>query len=444
MRFGIIGQSRATSICCLPADIILELFALLTGPDLVNFASTSKSFYSYLEENLLWRAQCSRYGLRDLTHFSGLTYRTVYTNLLYPYGSLIGLWANDHPYRGNIMQFRLHVGSETEPPGILGSIWRLPVTPPISPLCIPILKIQFAVSTHSEWDGDPHAVVIICQHDASQSSTTNRDQSVSMRVILGRNRAIYHQAYRRIHAHPHFPAPDAPWYDDERRLPRLRPVSPTGEEVNQRDLASLYPAFRLPMLFTAPSLDRYVPPAGLSVHCDHISCRTVHHPTHAYESLLPFSPLYYPIRPEYITPPGEDEGSSPEGFPCGIWFTQTLDPLCFYVEWELANDQEGTDYDFRPRLKGRVLLGNSSTARGDILFDVSPTEEDPDETLFEGTYLRIQASLGKLIKENISVSIKLEPPNSMIITFPDRRPTPCHRFTGALGPVVQNTQEAAV
>lgn len=388
MRHSTIGPLRPNGICCLPADIILELFAFLTGPDLVNFASTSKSFYSYLDENLLWRAQCARYGLRDLTHFAGRSFRTVYTNLLYPYGSLIGLWANDHPYRGNIMQFRLHVGSESEAPGILGSVWRLPVNPPTFPLCIPIVKIQFAMSGRPDWDGDPHEVEILCQHDASQSSS-DRGRLVSMEVVLGRNRAIFHQAYRRLHAHPNFPGMDVPWYDSDRRLPRLRPITPNGKEQNQRDLASLYPAHRLPMLFTAPASDKYVPPSGLSVQCGHISCKMLHCPAHAYESLLPFSPLYYPIR-GYVKP--LDQNGALSSSPCGIWFTQTLDPLCFYVEWEQLGSQ-----DIGPRLRGRVLLGNSSTARGDILFDVAPSAESPaDEPVYEGKYLRVQTSIGKL------------------------------------------------
>lgn len=388
-----IGPSPTKGICYLPADTILELFAFLAGPDLINFASTSKSFYSYLEENLLWRAQCARYGLRDLTHFSGLTFRIVYTNLLYPYGSLIGLWANDHPYRGNIMQFRLHVGSQTEPPGILGSVWRLPVTPPIFPVCLPVLKIRFAASGHLDWGGHPHAVVIICQHDASQSSIDVR-QPVSMEVVLGRNRAVYHQAYRRIHVHPNFPGTDASWYDHEQRLPVMRAVTPLGKEVNQRDLASLYPAFRLPILFTAPSSDKYIPPPGLSIQCDHISCRSLHSPAHAYESLLPFSPLYYPLRSECI---GTLDPNEPSNSLSGIWFTQTLDPLCFYVGWEHTGDQEGTENETVTRLRGRVLLGNSCTARGETLIDVVPsTETSSDETVFVGSYLRIQNSLGRL------------------------------------------------
>ncbi|CAL1706460.1 unnamed protein product [Somion occarium] len=419
-----IACGTRNSIACLPADVVLEILALLTGPELVNLACTSKTFYYYLNENSLWRGHCARYGLHDLTYFPEMSFRTAYTNLLYPYGSLIGLWANDHPYRGNILQFRLLTGNAKEPGGIVGSIWRLPGSLPISPQCIRVLKIQFAIHAHSSWNGAVEDVIITCEHHTSDIPPQTI-HPVSLQVVRGSNRAIFHQAYRRTIPHPDFPGTSAVWYDHCRRLPRLRPTSPDEEVTNQHPLASLYPAVRLPILFTAPSHEQYVPLSGLSVYCRHNACSMLHRPPIQYESILPFSPLYYPVRP----PPAHGcDGSA--SISSGIWFTQTLDPLCLYIGWQQSGGTLGSGCDADIRLRSWVLLGNSSTARGEILWDVKRVSVG-ESFEFEGHYLRITNVMGKLIKTSVAVSVRLESSDVIVIDFPDMRPMRCLKYDGA-------------
>ncbi|KAI0075766.1 hypothetical protein K474DRAFT_1360670 [Panus rudis PR-1116 ss-1] len=92
-------QGTYTSgLFCLPSDVVLELLSMLTGPELGRLAATCKFFHEHMCHNSLWRTLCRYYGLRDLKYFPGVSFRTVYTRLLYPYGPLIGLWANDRHY----------------------------------------------------------------------------------------------------------------------------------------------------------------------------------------------------------------------------------------------------------------------------------------------------------------------------------------------------------
>ena len=142
--------SASAAIAKLPLDIIHCLLDFTTIVDLLHFCSTCQALCQHTDtkNDSIWKRACAFYGLRDFTHFRGLSPYTIYTQLLHSYGPLLGLWASDYPYLGTILEFRLCSGSVNEQGGIVGEIWSFPRPPespndPLPPSYVRTLKISF-------------------------------------------------------------------------------------------------------------------------------------------------------------------------------------------------------------------------------------------------------------------------------------------------------------
>lgn len=124
-RVTIQPRSAVTSI---PFELLLQIFIHLSATDIIHFLSTNHAYRSLVKDEYIWRELCSRYHIRDLPS-SGFhnhtSFYTIYTELLHTYGPLLGLWANDAVFQGNVMEFRVvseskEVGWE----GIVGEVWK--------------------------------------------------------------------------------------------------------------------------------------------------------------------------------------------------------------------------------------------------------------------------------------------------------------------------------
>lgn len=122
------------TIADLPLELYFQIFFHLSAQDVINFLSTCRAYYSTIGNDTIWRIFSSRdYGVDDLSIFRDyhtdperFTFRTVYTRFLHAYGPLLGLWASDHPFRGNILEFRIMTKEEYPGLGIIGEVWRFP------------------------------------------------------------------------------------------------------------------------------------------------------------------------------------------------------------------------------------------------------------------------------------------------------------------------------
>jgi hypothetical protein len=112
----------------LPTELILSVLAACPAADGAHLLLTCRALATHLRDpsEHVWIQYCRRYRLADVSAFPSRSFRTVYTGLLHPYGPLLGLWANDAPFRGNVLQFRLFPGDAHEPGGIVGEVWRFP------------------------------------------------------------------------------------------------------------------------------------------------------------------------------------------------------------------------------------------------------------------------------------------------------------------------------
>ena len=99
----------------------MQIFEISSAKDVSSLLQASRETYTFARDESMWRMLCRRYGVTNLDIFrDGVTFRKLYTGLLHTYGPLIGLWANDHPYRGNVIEFRYHRN------GIIGESWKFP------------------------------------------------------------------------------------------------------------------------------------------------------------------------------------------------------------------------------------------------------------------------------------------------------------------------------
>ncbi|KAH8099607.1 hypothetical protein BXZ70DRAFT_894630 [Cristinia sonorae] len=121
-----------TTITSLPFEVLLQIFTMLTPYEILNILSTSHYYRGFFLHESIWRELCSRHGVLDLASFSlhNRTFYTVYTELLHTYGHLLGLWANDSPFRGRILEFRLVNANEAGWEGIVGEVWKFPTGHP--------------------------------------------------------------------------------------------------------------------------------------------------------------------------------------------------------------------------------------------------------------------------------------------------------------------------
>lgn len=312
---------RETGICDLPYDILFELVHYLAAQDMTYLLSTCRTLHKYLHEISLWQHFSARYGLRDLSHFHGLSFYTVYTQLLHAYAPLCGFWASDHPYRGNIMEFRLTVDEDYA--GIVGESWVFPDssspdTRLLRPQYMPVVTIGFQPPPRCMADkGSNGSGTVSVYCDLAHPSNADIDSCHLSRieVLSSTQDGYFMQNYRRSFPHPDFPWEGASWYEGERGMPRLKVSTPVS--VDQHELVRIYPAVRLPLVFSTPT--KHLKPPAISITCPHKDFRGSFEPPIPFEDLTPAPPRYYPLKCEIrigIDP--ESDEWKPESL-VGLW-----------------------------------------------------------------------------------------------------------------------------
>ncbi|CAL1705788.1 unnamed protein product [Somion occarium] len=249
----------------LPYDVLLDLFTFLDATDIVNFLSSSKLLYSHIRDETIWRKLSARYGVRDLSLFGDYTWYDIYTGLLHTYGPLLGLWANDYPYIGNIMECR--VNTDRTWYGIICEVWKFPAGNDIPDNDQDVNESRTGCRTRIQW------------YPYSQQSVSfddmDRLQTPSLHVLSHTNQAIFVHigedlAFMPGGEHPQmtgqfpdFPGTQVAWYEYSRELPRIL-QEPSSEFSDSRDFISPSTQARASYLYSA-RVDHTFPPA-LSIY----------------------------------------------------------------------------------------------------------------------------------------------------------------------------------
>ena len=113
-------SSKYRNLDDLPYDLVRVLCTLLSGRDISALLSTCHNLHALYPDESIWQELCDRFGIKDARILGDPSFQTVYTQILYTYGPLLGLWASDHPYKGSIVEFRV----DKELKGIVGEVWR--------------------------------------------------------------------------------------------------------------------------------------------------------------------------------------------------------------------------------------------------------------------------------------------------------------------------------
>ncbi|CAL1705766.1 unnamed protein product [Somion occarium] len=223
----------------LPYELRLQVTTLANVVDAVNLLCTSRFLYTQMADESMWKVFCSRYGATDLSVFRpNITFYQLYAGLLHTYGPLIGLWANDHPFKGNIMEFRYFRH------GIIGEVWRFPTIPldnlmtnekkyaPELPSYHKFLNIELVtgVRYNVKQFQDTRIIALpqirparLSWHvDQGYADYVEDHQPTFHRLSATRQSIWLHRALTKPTLHPEFPGSgnDA-WYDSERDLPHL-------------------------------------------------------------------------------------------------------------------------------------------------------------------------------------------------------------------------------
>ncbi|EJU06488.1 hypothetical protein DACRYDRAFT_103434 [Dacryopinax primogenitus] len=127
MNGGCFHCSRR-SLIHLPFDCLQHILTYLSAVEIISTLSTCRTLARWRAEESIWRRLCLMYGLSDVSHIPNKSYYVAYTRLLHQYGDLLGLWASDMPYKGNVLEFKLDLGGGKEgtTAGIWGYAWRFP------------------------------------------------------------------------------------------------------------------------------------------------------------------------------------------------------------------------------------------------------------------------------------------------------------------------------
>lgn len=329
----------------LPYELFLLLFLYLDAEDTLSLLCSCRSLYGHIRDEPIWREFCCRHGLRDVSIYSQPSFFVIYASLIHTYGPLIGLWASDHPFTGNIVEFRL-VQEPGPYPFLLGEVWRFQSH--VANYCDPKLPEYLEiVSIRPQWDefGFPQPATLHWRR-----SLENPSFSLLAPTRLGtflRYRDFYTNALCTVQ-HPDFPSSFALWYDSERPLPRLR-QQPCEDYSNQGfDEDAEDGLLFIPTEDPTPPAIAFFPTSNeqFSLHNPHITfpdLRLMRLPHD--DEMQPAPSRYYPLR----FPPIQDHLYLDPGDV--NWTRQSLDGL-----WIGANGAHDSE----------VLLVDSS---------------DPDETI---------------------------------------------------------------
>ncbi|KAH9950327.1 hypothetical protein B0H21DRAFT_567996 [Amylocystis lapponica] len=337
------SSTSSSGILDLPYDILFELFTLLAATDIVHLLSTSRALRALASDEFIWKHLSARYGLIDITHFGGRSFYSVYAGLLHTYGSLLGLWASDFPYAGEILQFSLDMGSDHRSGGIIGELWKFPALEPeeVGPLEIAdlptyrrIVRIGFGHPISLETQSEPfdgRARLFCCSR---WNSGSEHWHMARLNVMSETNQSIFLHTRLGQFPHPEFPdTVEHPWYDAQRPFPRLSQTPQDTVDQTECVIRTLHP--RVPTVYTAPGVR--TKPRAISITCSD-DCFRQQWPFLGFQNDLPFHSRYYPVRADIQ--PGVEPWSE-------HWNPLTLSGLwlgayglhgteCLHVEWDGA------------------------------------------------------------------------------------------------------------
>ncbi|OJT06681.1 hypothetical protein TRAPUB_2466 [Trametes pubescens] len=374
----------------LPFDIIHTLLEFTDIIDLVNLCSTCKSLRAHLKNDSIWRRECLSYGVRDLTYFGGQSAYAVFARLLHPYGPLIGLWANDSPFYGKILEFRLFNGDETEQGGIIGEVWTspsmAPADSPAPPTYARAVKLSFERADADADSPDPcpgakdsaGTVNVFCD----QGTTPPSRHRSSLVRLSATNLGKFLQFYRRKVNLPDFPPHISPWYDTRRALPHTPELPETT--AHHRELIKLFPAARLPAVFVAPTA--VLKPAAISIRCARSSaqcpCQALHATTLPFANLDARTPRYYPLKSVILSGADPSADAWSVAVLDGIWYGSygPNGTECIY----LAHDED------LETVEATKITGDVHVPRGCVSWIVHLPLESQRETL-QGYWAAVRA-----------------------------------------------------
>ncbi|CDO75229.1 hypothetical protein BN946_scf184895.g9 [Trametes cinnabarina] len=340
----------------LPFDVLLQLFDNMPARDVVHVLCTCRAFYSLASDDAMWRSLSSRYGLHDNTYFGGRSWYIVYTRLLHTYGPMLGLWAGDHAYTGNVIEVRLEAGDLHTQGGIAFDMWCFRVLEPEEfggpempelPTYRRLVRVDF---TGTSTQNGPATTRCCC---GGRLPTHRAQLSLLSSTTLG----FYLLTRQGRYPHPDFPSADFHAWVDKSRYPRQM-CSP-APYIDQTDLVP--PQRRLAMVYTAPTA--YLKPCAVSLTCEQ-GCINRQRPFLGFEEASPFHPRYYPLCHDddhpWMDPFSQDWSAKNLA---GLWLgshgphgTEVL-----YVEWTTHP----------PRLRAWKVTGDENVPRGALSWEAS-------------------------------------------------------------------------
>ncbi|KAH9900803.1 hypothetical protein C8Q73DRAFT_742596 [Cubamyces lactineus] len=334
-------------------DVLRHLFDLLPSSDLVHVLCSCRALYNLAIDQSIWRSMAARYGLHDISYFGGRSWFVVYIGLLHTYGPMLGLWAGDHPYTGNIIEIRLHAGSPLREGGIVVDAWRFRFLQP-EELDIPempepptykrLARIEFA---QTPTPLGPAKMICQCDHrrpphDAAFGFMSPSIQGFRLHTRQGQ------------FPHPDFPSAECESWVAPGRYPRI--VCQPSMHFDQ----SVRSTARVPVVYGRSRV--YRSPPAVVLYCAW-GCVNQVRPFLGFDNINPYLPSYYPLRHDvrpYVDP------ISPQWTPsslAGLWLgshgphgTEVL-----YLEWasRLAS------------LRAWKITGDENVPRGVVSWQVS-------------------------------------------------------------------------
>ncbi|TCD60432.1 F-box protein 31 [Steccherinum ochraceum] len=298
-----LSQNAGSHITRLPIELLCQIFTYLPGNSVVHFLRTCRGYYVLSSSETIWQELCARHGVSSLSasgFHSQTSFRHVYAQLLHAYGPLLGLWASDSLFRGNVLQFRIVQESKQAGwEGIVGEVWRFPEQqqeggqtlsiPHHEPTYVECLRIQLAPPkqpnlNESEGDWPPQNVSswwLVTEPSSDPDSIWSKRQIACPSVPLWLN-APHNQSYyaylgypasteelmNTSSLHPPFPPSSAVWLDTSRPTPHMR-MHPVPARDHRQILRALHlPQIRQLMrfMYLAPSDDPNVPPPNARHH----------------------------------------------------------------------------------------------------------------------------------------------------------------------------------
>ncbi|PCH35616.1 hypothetical protein WOLCODRAFT_107578 [Wolfiporia cocos MD-104 SS10] len=427
-------EQNTSRIYEIPYDILLRILTNLSATDVVRFLSLSRTLHSQICDDRIWKHRSATSGVSDPMFLGHRTYYTVYTQLLYVYAPLIGVWAGDHPYTGGIIEFRWESGTGSNTGCIIGDVWDLHTSDseeadglPQQPQFAAAMKIGFAGDMSDEHrkaladNPHPDQVVALCCKPEPPSC---RAHTVDLNIMGATRQSAFMSLPRDgVYRHPDFPSEEVDmWRDDTRPFPRFRVQEQRA--VNQISSSRTYLRL-LPIMITAPT--SYLKPRALTMTCALSRCEGLKPPTRWGMSAMPYAPRYYPLRvmiTKGVDPTSEDW--TPTSL-TGLWLAsyRPHGTECIMAHWD----------ERKQAMLGIKITGDQNVPRGTISWEVdmaSQTPYEPDERrdilarlptddsekderryqLFRGKLLA--SNTGHILSDRWTISIV------MVVVAPDR------------------------